>query len=77
MSIELETIQPQTPPRTASPSPDRRALNPLQLGSQQLAPVDSGRDAYLFLAAATLVEAMVWGLVRPPPGPAAAARPSR
>jgi hypothetical protein len=99
MSVELQTIQPASPPpaRTTSPSPDRASLYSLPLGSRSirltdhtagipepdtphrsrssspsrlslnpgssLAPVDRDRAAFSFLAAATVVEMLVWGLV--------------
>jgi hypothetical protein len=73
VQIELQPLPPATlradlvgtpPPPSSSAaslsrasSPDRLSLNP----GSQLAPVDGGRDAWLFLAAATTIEVLVWG----------------
>lgn len=43
--------------RSGTTSPDRLSLNP----GSQLSRVDGGQDAWVFLAAATAIEVLVWG----------------
>jgi hypothetical protein len=56
-AIELQSSDHS--PRTASP--ERRAEDGNGQEMPSLPPVDSGKDAYLFLAACFMIEALVWG----------------
>ncbi|KZS92900.1 MFS general substrate transporter [Sistotremastrum niveocremeum HHB9708] len=76
-SLELQSLPPLPPSRTASLYPvssteagelaDRQNATDLSfeeepaIGAQSLAPVDTGFGAWSYLAAAFLVEAIVWG----------------
>ncbi|KAL2181351.1 major facilitator superfamily domain-containing protein [Thermothelomyces heterothallicus CBS 202.75] len=59
--LELQS-SPDNPPRTSgSSSPERQVEDGNGLEMPGLPAVDRGKDAYLFLAACFMVEALVWG----------------
>ncbi|KAH6884797.1 major facilitator superfamily domain-containing protein [Thelonectria olida] len=57
-SIELETSQPATPGNGDSDSPLRSAVHAQEFSLKR---VDGGKDAWLFLAACFVIEALTWG----------------
>lgn len=57
---QVESIQLDTTPGDSSPSPDIDVDSENEHGVS-LPPVDTGRDAMLFLAACTIIECLVWG----------------
>lgn len=60
-SCDDRATTPPPPAFISRPSsPNQLSLNP----GLQLAPVDGGKDAWVFLAAATTVEVLVWGAFR-------------
>jgi hypothetical protein len=57
-SIELETSQPPTPGNGDSDSPMRPSAHAQEFSLKR---VDGGKDAWLFLAACFVIEALTWG----------------
>lgn len=58
----FEPLSPDSRSRPASPAPSTSSRRTLELNpGTSLAPVDGGKDAWIFLAAATGLEVLVWG----------------
>jgi hypothetical protein len=57
-TVELQSLDYS--PRTASP--ERRVEDGTGHEMPSLPPVDRGKDAWLFLAACFMIEALVWGM---------------
>lgn len=72
MEIELTSAPRKEPPRPDTPgytpsttaretSPEESCEESNEIEAQSLPPVDSGKDAWLFLVACFMIECLVWG----------------